>query len=138
MILQKSVEEDAEYVLHRHTVPSFIPLQGLCDEFLGRGVSGLEQFAMTLHRHLILLSNRTAVVSRLKSLRRVEDVKADDAVRLIELVTSRWTTKMVLLDKGERCVVVDNNNKRLKDVEKRILGDNDTETDVVERIAQVL
>lgn len=138
MILRKSVEEDAEYVLHRHTVPSFIPLQGLCDEFLGRGVSGLEQFAMTLHRHLILLSNRTAVVSRLKSLRRVEDVKADDAVRLIELVTSRWTAKIVLLDKGERCVVVDNNNKRLKDVEKRILGDNDTETDVVERIAQVL
>ena len=138
MILRKSLEEDAEYVLHRHTIPSFIPLQGLCDEFLGRGVSGLEQFALTLHQHLILLSNRTAVVSRLKLLQRVEEVKADEAVRLIELVTSRWTAKIVLLDKGERCVVVDSNNKRLRHVEKRILGDNNTETDVVERIAQVL
>lgn len=138
MILRKSVDEDAEYVLHRHTIPSFIPLQGLCDEFLGRGVQGLEQFALTVHRHLILLSNRTAVVSRLKSLRGVEEVKADEAVRLVEVVTAKWTARIVLLDDGERCVVLDDNNKRLKEVENRILGDTNVETGFVERFSQVL
>jgi hypothetical protein len=131
------MEEDEEWILHRHTIPSFIPLQGLCDEFLGQGVTGLEQFALTLHRHLILLSNRTAVVSRLKALSDVEELKADEAVRLVELVTAEWTAKIVFLDKGERCVVLDNHsNKRLKEVEKRILGD--AENDIVDRIAQIL
>ena len=138
IILRKSVEEDREYVLHRHTIPSFIPLQGLCEEFLGHGVTGLEQFALTVHRHLILLSERTAIVSRLKSLRGVEEVKADEAVRLVELVTSKWTAKIVLMDKGERCVVIDENNIRLKELENRILRDGDMKTDVVERISQVL
>lgn len=138
MILRKSVDEDAEYVLHRHTIPSFIPIQGLCEEFLGRGVQGLEQFALTIHRHLILLSNRTAVVSRLESLRGVEEVKADKAVRLVEVVAAKWTARIVLLDDGERCVVLDNNNKRLKEVENRILGDTNVETGFVERFSQVL
>ena len=138
VILKKSFDENEQYVLHRHTIPSFIPIVGLCEEFLVRGVSGLEQFALTLHRHLILLSNRTAVVTRLKTLKRVEEVKADEAVRLVELVTSKWTAKIVLLDKGERCVVVNNNNERLQEVEKAILGTGDMETDLVERIANAL
>jgi hypothetical protein len=136
VILKKSFDENEQYVLHRHTVPSFIPIVDLCEEFLVRGVSGLEQFALTLHRHLILLSNRTALVSRLKTLKRVEEVKADEAVRLVELVTSKWNAKIVLLDKGERCVVVNNNKERLQEVEKAILGD--METDLVERIANAV
>ena len=138
VILKKSFDENAQYVLHRHTIPSFIPLAGLCEEFLVHGGSGLEQFALSLHRHLILLSNRTAIVTRLKTLEGIEEVKADEAVRLVELVTSKWTAKIVLLDKGERCVVVNNNNERLQDVEKAILGTGDTETDLVERIANAL
>lgn len=98
----------------------------------------MEQFALTVHRHLILLSNRTAVVSRLKSLRGVEEVKADEAVRLVEVVTAKWTAKIVVLDDGERCVVLDDNNKRLKEVENRILGDTNVETGFVERFSQVL
>lgn len=138
VILKKSFDEDAQYILHRHTIPSFIPLVGLCEEFLGRGVAGLEQFALTLHRHLILLSNRTAIVTQLKALKGVEEVKADEAVRLVEIVTSNWTAKVVLLDKGERCVVVNNNNERLQDVEKSILSAGDTEKELVERIARAL
>jgi len=138
VILRKSIDEDAEYVLHRHTIPSFIPLEGLCEEFLGHGVQGLQQFALTLHRHLILLSSRTAVVSRLKSLPGVQEVKADEAVRLVEVVTSKWTAKIVLLDNGERCVVLDHNNKRLKDVEKQLLGDSSVEAGFVERFSRVL
>ena len=138
VILKKSFDETEQYLLHRHTIPSFIPVVGLCEEFLGRGVTGLEQFASTLHRHLILLSNRTAVVNRLKTLKRIEEVKADEAVRLVELVTSKWTAKIVLLDKGERCVVVNNNNERLQEVEEAILGTDDIETNLVERIASAL
>jgi len=139
VILKKSYVEDEEYVLHRHTIPSFIPLQGLCDEFLGHGVAGLEQFALALHRHLILLSNRTAIVTRLKSLRGIEEVKADEAVRLVELITRKWTAKIVLQDKGERCVVINNNNKRLPEVEKAILDTTtDKDMDLVERIANIL
>jgi hypothetical protein len=138
IILKKSFDENEQYVLHRHTIPSFIPIVGLCEEFLVRGVSGLEQFALTLHRHLILLSNRTAVVTRLRTLKRVEEVKADEAVRLVELVTSKWTAKIVLQDNSQRCVVVNNNNERLQEVEKAILGTSDMETDLVERIANAL
>ena len=138
IILKKSFDENEQYLLHRHTIPSFIPVLGLCEEFLGRGVAGLEQFALTLHRHLIMLSNRTAVVTRLKTLKRIEEVKADEAVRLVELVTSKWTAKIVLLDKGERCVVVNNNNERLQEVEEAILGTDDIETNLVERIASAL
>ena len=138
IILKKSFDETEQYLLHRHTIPSFIPVLGLCEEFLGRGVAGLEQFALTLHRHLIMLSNRTAVVTRLKTLKRIEEVKADEAVRLVELVTSKWTAKIVLLDKGERCVVVNNNNQRLQEVEEAILGTDDIETNLVERIASAL
>jgi len=138
IILKKSFDENEQYLLHRHTIPSFIPVLGLCEEFLGRGVAGLEQFALTLHRHLIMLSNRTAVVTRLKTLKRIEEVKADEAVRLVELVTSKWTAKIVLLDKGERCVVVNNNNQRLQEVEEAILGTDDIETNLVERIASAL
>lgn len=138
VILKKSFDENTQYVLHRHTIPSFIPIVELCEEFLVQGVSGLEQFASTLHRHLILLSNRTAVVSQLKTLKRVEEVKADEAVRLVELVTSKWTAKIVLMDKGEQCVVVNNNNERLQDVENSILGTGDTEANLVERIANSL
>lgn len=138
VILTKSFDEDAEYVLHRHTIPSFIPLTGLCEEFLGHEGAGLEQFAVSLHRHLILLSNRTAIVTRLKTLGGIEEVKSDEAVRLVELVTPEWTAKIVLLDKGERCVVINNNSERLQDVEKAILGTSNSETDLVERIANAL
>jgi Cenp-O kinetochore centromere component len=138
VILKKSFDEDSEYVLHRHTIPSFIPLTGICEEFLGRGGAGLEQFALSLHRHLILLSNRMAIVTRLKTLRGIEEVKADEAVRLVELVTPVWTAKIVLLDKGERCVVINNNSERVQDVEKAILSTSDSETDFVDRIANVL
>jgi hypothetical protein len=98
----------------------------------------LEQFALSLHRHLILLSNRMAIVTRLKALRGIEEVKADEAVRLVELVTPVWTAKIVLLDKGERCVVINNNSERVQDVEKAILSASDSETDLVDRIANVL
>jgi hypothetical protein len=138
VILKKSFDENAQYVLHRHTIPSFIPIVELCEEFLVRGVSGLEQFALALHRHLVLLSNRTAVVTGLRTLKRVEEVKADEAIRLVELVTPKWTAKIVLLDKGERCVVVNNNNERLQEVEEAILGKGDTESDLVVRIANSL
>jgi Cenp-O kinetochore centromere component len=138
VILRKSSEDDSEYVLHRHTIPSFIPLAELCEEYLELGVSGLEQFALTLHRHLILLSNRTAVVTGIQALKGVEEVKADEAVRLVELVTSKWTAKIVLLDDNQRCVVVNHNNERLKDVETTILGNEGTKLDIVERIAQAM
>ena len=138
VILKKSSDENDEYVLHRHTIPSFIPLVALCEEYLGRGVAGLEQFALTLHRHLIMLSNRIAVVTRLKTQKGIEEVKADEAVRLVELVTSKWIAKIVLTDKGERCVVINKNNERLQDVEETILGRGDTVTDLVERVSKVL
>ena len=138
VILKKSFDEDAEYVLHRHTIPSFIPIAELCEEYLGHEVSGLEQFALSLHRHLIMLSKRTATVNRLMGLKGIEEVNADEAVRLVEVVTAKWTAKMVLLDNGERCVVLNNNSERLQDVEKTILGTGDTETDIVDRIASTL
>jgi Mg2+ and Co2+ transporter CorA len=137
VILRRSMEEGQEYALHRHTIPSFIPLLDLCDEFLGRGVAGLEELCLSVHRHLILLSNRTAVVARLKALQAVEAVRADDAVRLVEVVTSRWIAKLVLLDKGERCVVVNqHNDQRMQNIEKQIL--ENPEADLVERIAQAM
>src|SRR5436305_12805442 len=105
VILKKSYVEHEEYVLHRHTIPSFIPLQADCDEFLSHGIGGLGQFTLSLHRYLILLSNRTAIVTRLKLLKGIQEVKADEAVRLVELTTRKWTAKIVLQDKGERCVV---------------------------------
>jgi hypothetical protein len=123
-------------VVHRHTIPSFIPLVALSEEHLAKGVAGLERFALEIHRHLILLSNRTAIVTRLRQLEVVEEIKADEAVRLIEVVTDAWTAKIMLLDKGERCVVVNTENERLKDVEESIL--RDTENDLVERISNVL
>jgi hypothetical protein len=136
VILKKSMEEGENWVIHRHTIPNFIPLRELAEEFLGQRVVGLEGFALNVHRHLILLSNRTEVVSRLKALRRVQEVKSDVAVRLVEFTTEKWTAKIVLLDKGERCVVVNHNNERLMDVEKEILEDKDT--DLVDRISRVM
>ena len=130
------MEEGEEYVLHRHTIPSFIPLADLCDEFLGRGVVGLEEFALSVHRHLILLSKRIAIVTRLKAIDGIETVRADDAVRLVEIVTSQWIAKIVLLDKGERCVVLNHNDKRMQDIEKTIL--DNTDIDIVERISRVV
>jgi hypothetical protein len=61
----------------------------------------------------------------------VQEVKADEAFRLVEVTTNEWTAKIVLQDKGERCVVVNHNNQRLQDVEKVIL---EGEADIVERI----
>lgn len=136
VILRRSFEEGNDYVVHRHTIPSFIPLITLSEEYLRRGVAGLEQFALEVHRHLILLSNRTVIVARLRTLEGVEEIKADEAVRLVELVTAAWSAKIMLLDKSERCVVVSNENERLKDVEKTILGDG--RKDLVERISDVL
>jgi hypothetical protein len=130
------MEEGETWLLHRHTIPNFIPLRELAEEFLGQKAVGLEGFALDVHRHLILLSNRTEVVSRLKALRRVQEVKSDPAMRLVELITEQWTAKIMLLDKGERCVVVDHNNERLMDVEKEILEDKDT--DLVDRISRVM
>jgi hypothetical protein len=72
----------------------------------------------------------------LKALRRVHEVKSDAAVRLVEFTTEDWTAKIVLMDKGERCVVVDHNNERLMDVEKEILEDKDN--DLVDRISRVM
>ena len=126
---------DGGYTLHRHTIPSFIPLQELCDEYLKLGDKGLEQFALALHRYLIQLSNRAATVARLRLLDGVQDVKADEAVRLVEVTTNEWIAKIVLQDKGERCVVVNHNNKRREDVEKVIL---DGETDLVDRISNAM
>jgi Cenp-O kinetochore centromere component len=136
VILRKTMEEGQEFVLHRHTIPSFIPLVELCEEFLGRGVAGLEELCLSVHRHLILLSNRTAIVSRLKNVEGIETVRADDAVRLVEIVTSQWIAKIVLLDKGERCVVINHNDERMQDIEKQILENADT--DLVERIIRVM
>jgi hypothetical protein len=130
------MEDGQEYVLHRHTIPSFIPLVELCEEFLSRGVAGLEEFCLSVHRHLILLSNRRAIVSRLKNVEGIETVRADDAVRLLEIVTSQWIAKIVLLDKGQRCVVLNHNDQRMKDIEKQILENADT--DLVERITRVM
>jgi len=123
-------------VVHRHTIPSFISLVLLSEEHLARGIAGLERFALEIHRHLISLSNRTAIVTRLRTLEGVEEIKADEAMRLIEVVTEAWTAKIMLFDKGERCVVVGTGNERLKDVEKAILSDE--EKDLVERISNVL
>jgi len=136
VILKKTMEEGLEFVLHRHTIPSFIPLVELSEEFLSRGVAGLEEFCLSVNRHLILLSNRTAIVSRLKNVEGIETVRADDAVRLVEIVTSQWIAKIVLLDKGQRCVVVNHNDQRMKDIEKQILENADT--DLVERITRVM
>jgi hypothetical protein len=136
VILRKAMEEDETFVLHRHTIPSFIPLVDLCDEFLGRGVVGLEEFVLSLHRHLILLSDRTAIVTRLKTLQGIETVRSDEAVRLIEIVTTQWIAKIVLLDKGERCVVLNHNNQRMQSIEKRIL--ENAEMDLVQRITRIM
>jgi hypothetical protein len=43
------------------------------------------------------------------------------AVQLVELVTAKWTAKIILQDEGERCVVVDKHHQRLQDVEKAII-----------------
>ena len=137
VILRKEFDENEKYVLHKHTIPSFISVVALCEECLDRGVAGLEQFALTLHRHLVLLSNRMATVSRLQNLKGVEEAKADEAVRLVEIVTSKWTAKIVLLDGGERCVVL-NKDQRLMDVEKKILDTGGEKLDIVERIANAL
>jgi len=136
VILRRSFEEGNEYVLHRHTIPSFIPLVAFSEEHLSRGVGGLERFALEVHRHLILLSNRTAIVARLRSLEDVHEVKADEAMRLVELTTEPWTAKIMLLDKGERCVVVNHEGRRLQDVEKSILSEG--RKDLVERISDAL
>jgi hypothetical protein len=136
VILRKNMEEGETWVLHRYTIPNFIPLLELAEEFLGQGVVGLEEFALRVHRHLILLSNRTEVVSRLKALR-VQEVKADAAVRLVEVTTVNWVAKIVLLDNGERCIVVNHENERLVDVEKEILEGN-KDTNLVDRISRVL
>lgn len=139
VILRKTFDEEGEmYVLHRHTIPSFIPQESLAEEFFGRGVAGLEEFAFALHRHLILLSNRMDIVSRLKALEGVEEVKTDEAMRLVELITSRWTAKIILLDKGERCVVVNHDDERLRDVEKIILNANNEDEDIVNRVSQAM
>jgi len=138
VILKKTFDEGETYVLHRHTIPSFIPLESLAEEFLGQGVTGLENFALALHRHLILLSNRTEVVTRLKELKGVKEIKADEAVRLVEVITSRWTAKIMLLDKGERCVVVNNDGDRLKKVEETILTAKGGEDDIVTRITRAM
>jgi hypothetical protein len=132
-VILKKIEEG--YTLHRHTIPSFIPLQDLCDEFLELGEKGLEQFALALHRYLIQLSNRGATVTRLRQLEGVQEVKADEAVRLVEVTTNDWIAKIVLQDKGERCVVVNHHNQRVQDVEKMIL---DGDADIVERISHAM
>ena len=132
-VILRKVEDG--YTLHRHTIPSFIPLQELCDEFLKLGDKGLEQFALALHRFLIQLSNRGDTVMRLRELEGVQEVKADEAFRLVEVTTNEWTAKIVLQDKGERCVVVNHNNQRLQDVEKVIL---EGEADIVERISNAM
>jgi len=136
VILRRSFEAESEWVVHRHTIPSFIPLVSLSEEYLVRGIAGLERFALEIHRYLILLSNRAAIVARLRALEGVDEIKADEAMRLIEVVTEAWTAKIMLLDKGERFVVVGHENERLKDVEKAILSDG--ERDLVERISSVL
>jgi hypothetical protein len=136
VILRKHFDEEERYLLHRHTIPLFIPLDQFAEEFLGGGVSGLEEFATTVHRQLILLSNRRALVTRLKLLKGIEQVNVDEAIRLVELVSSRWIVKIVLQDKGERCIVVDNDNKRLHDVEKKILSDS--KVDLVQRISLLM
>lgn len=125
-------------MLHQHTIPSFIPLEELCNEFLGHGVAGLERFTLTLHRHLILLSNRTAIVTRLKALKGIEEVRADQAVRLVEFTTSKWTAKIMLLDNNERCLVMNNTtHERIKAMEEKIL-EREGKTDLVDRIARIL
>jgi hypothetical protein len=68
------MEEGEEYVLHQHTIPSFIPLADLCEEFLGRGVVGLEEFALSVRWHLISLSKWIAIVTRLKAIDGIETV----------------------------------------------------------------
>lgn len=136
VILRRSFEEGNEYVVHRHTIPSFIPLVALGEEHLSRGIGGLERFALELHRHLILLSNRTTIVARLRTLEGVEEVKADEAMRLVEVGTQEWTAKIMLLDKGERCVVVNHEGERLQDVEKMILSEG--RKGLVERILEAL
>lgn len=127
-----------EYILHRHTIPSFIPVAGLCEEFLGNGSGDLEQFALTLHRHLILLSNRAAIVTRLQKVKGAKEVKTDEAARLVELTTAQWNARIILQDQGERIVVVDHENERLKEVEKEILGTKNNNEDIVTRIARIL
>lgn len=77
-------------------------------------------------------------MTRLKAIKGIDDVKADEAVRLVEVGTPEWTAKIVLLDKGERCIVINNNNERLKDVEEKILGADNINTNLVDRIAQAL
>jgi hypothetical protein len=99
-------------------------------------VGGLERFALEVHRHLILLSNRTAIVAGLRTLEGVEEVKADEAMRLVEVETQEWTAKIMLLDKGERCVVVNHEGERLQDVEKIVL--NEGRKGLVERISDAL
>jgi hypothetical protein len=137
VILRRSFEEGNEYDVHRHTIPSFIPLVALSEEHLSQGVAGLERFALEVHRHLILLSNRTAIVARLRVLEGVEEVKADEALRLVEVGMEAWTAKIMLLDKGERCVVVNNEGERLQDVEKVILSEG-RNLSLVQRISDAL
>jgi hypothetical protein len=119
------MEEGEEYVLHQHTIPLFIPLADLCEEFLGCGVVGLKEFALSVHWHLISLSKWIAIVTHLKAIDGIETVRADDAVRLVELVSLQWVAKIVLLDKGERCVVLNHNDKRMQDIERTTLGNAD-------------
>jgi Cenp-O kinetochore centromere component len=138
VILKRTFDEGEEYTVHRHTIPSFIALSGLSEEFLGRSVTGLEQFAVAIHRQLVSLSNRTDTVTRLKSLKGLDTLSADEAVRLIELATNQWMAKIVLMDKGERCVVINNEGERMKDLEQKILGMGNNETDLVARVEQIL
>jgi hypothetical protein len=137
VILRKTFEEGETYVLHRHTIPSFIPLENLAEEYLGRRVAGLENFALAIHRHLILLSNRTEIAAKLKEFEGVEEIKSDEAVRLVEVITSQWTARIILLDEGERLIILNNDGERLKEMEERILKGKE-DNDLVTRIARAM
>lgn len=138
VILKKDFGEEIgeTYTIHRHTIPSFIPIVETYETTMKEGVSGLEQFAQSLHRHLILLSNRAAIVARLKKVIGVEEVKTDEAVRLVEVVTAEWSAKIMLGEKAERCVVIDHEKSRRKDVEEIIL--DQSKGDLVERVSMAM
>jgi Cenp-O kinetochore centromere component len=136
VILKKEFEEKEQYVVHRHTIPLYVPLMHFAEMFLTRGVSGLEAFAINVHRELILLTNRRGIAESLKSLYGVEEVNVDEGVRLLEVVTRNWTAKIILLEKDVKCVAVDNEKIRLPEVERRIM--DDSKVDLVERISRVI
>ena len=68
------------------------------------------------------------IVAGLQTIKGIDIFQANNAVWLVELVTSQWIAKIVLLEKGYHCVVL--NYKDKTNAEKMILDNLDI--DIVE------